>query len=93
MQTPRAYRAEIQTDGIVRAVDVVNRELSALAGGALVSFSVPPGCVVVLRGEQVKLRMVQPGDRVRVTYAEERGSLVARVVEAQPGHPPFGISR
>ena len=53
----------------------------------------PPGCVVVLRGEQVKLRMVQPGDRVRVTYAEERDSLVARVVEAQPGHLPFGVSR
>ncbi len=83
----------MQTDGIVHVVDTINRELTALIGETLVSFDVPPGSRVVLRGEPVKLRLVQPGDLVRVTYAEVRDSLVARVVEAQPGQPPAGLLR
>lgn len=89
MKTPGTCRAEIRTDGTVRAVDTVNRELSVAVGGSLVSFDVPPGCVVVLRGEPVELRLIQPGDLVRVTYGEVRGRPVARVVEARAGrqHP------
>jgi hypothetical protein len=92
MQTSGTRRADSQTDGIVHSVDTLNRELAALAGGALVSFYLPPGCVISLRGERVKLRMVQPGDRVRVSHAEVRGSRVARTVEVQPGHPPAARS-
>ena len=93
MQTPGTCRPQMQSDGIVHGVDTVNRELAALVGGALVNFDVPPGCAVVLRGERVKLRMVQPGDRVRVTYASFRGSRVACAVEVQTGRPPSVLSR
>jgi hypothetical protein len=82
----------MQIDGIVKSVDTVNRQLAALAGGARVNFDVPPGCVIALRGERVKLRMVQPDDRVRVAYAEVHGSLVARRLEVQPEHPPVAPS-
>jgi hypothetical protein len=81
----------MRADGIVRAVDPVNRELAALVGGAVVTFDVPPGCAVVLRGERVKLRLIQPGDQVRVTYAAVRGCLVARAVEVHTGHLPRGL--
>jgi hypothetical protein len=80
-------RAEIQRDGIVHAVDTVGRELSVLVGGAVVTFDVPPGCVVLLRGEPVKLRLIQPGDPVRVIYEEARGAAVARRVEVRIGRP------
>ncbi len=92
MQTPGTCRPETQTDGLVREVDTVNRELTAVVGGELLTFDVPPDCVVVLRGERVKFRMVQPGDLLRVTYAEVRGSRVGRVVEVQAGPPPAGRS-
>jgi hypothetical protein len=88
MQTPELRRPFSQTDAVVRRVDVVNRELTVRAGHALAVFDVPPGCAVLLRGERVKLRMVQPGDRVRVTYAPRRGSLVACAVEVQPPSGP-----
>jgi hypothetical protein len=93
MQPLVTRRTESQTDGVVQHVDTVNRELAALVGGALVTFDVPPGCPVVLRGERVKLRLVQPGDPVRVTYTGARGPLVACAVEVPGGHPPPGRSR
>jgi hypothetical protein len=93
MQTPLTRRAESQTDGVVQRIDTVSRELTARVGTAVVTFDVPPDCPVVLRGERVKLRLVQPGDRVRVTYAPLRDALVARVVEVQGGCPGHGLSR
>jgi hypothetical protein len=93
MMTQSTRRPDSQAHGIVRGVDTVSRELAALVGGAAVTIDVPPGCPVTLHGERVKLRMVQPGDSVRVTYAEVRGSLVARAVEVQPGQPPAPRSR
>jgi hypothetical protein len=93
MQTSGTCRHQTQTDGLVHEVDTVNRELTAVVGGELLTFDVPPNCVVVLRGERVKLRLVQPGDFARLTYAEVRGSRVARVVEVQDGPLPAGRSR
>jgi hypothetical protein len=92
MQPPVTRRAESQTDGIVQHVDPVSRELAALVEGVPVTFDIPPDCPVVLRGERVKLRMVLPRDLVRVTYADARDSLVARLVEVQSGQPPPGLS-
>ena len=55
--------------------------IDVASGRVTGGFDVPPGCPVVLRGDPVKLRMVLPGDLVRVTYEEVRGSRVARLVE------------
>ena len=72
---------------------VNRRELAALVEGILVTIYVPPDCNVVLRGERVKLRMVQPRDRVRVTYTELADSLVAREIEVRPAYPPASLSQ
>jgi hypothetical protein len=68
---------------LVHRVDLVNREMVALVEGDFVTFYVPPDCSVALRGERVKLRMVQPRDRVRVNYWG-RDFPVATMIEVQP---------
>ncbi len=83
----------MKADAVVQRVDPVNRELAAVVEEVLVHIYVPPDCDVVLHGERVKLRMVQPGDHVRVTYTELGDSLIARAVEVQPGHPTSSLSR
>ena len=52
-----------------------------------VSLDVRPDCVITLRGERVKLRLIQPRDRVRVEYTEHPGARVADTIEVQPGGP------
>ena len=89
-QTQHTCRPTTQAEAIVHRVNAVDRELTVFVAGSLVSFYVPPGCPVILHGERVKLRMVQPRDRVRVTCSEQRGSLVAHAIEVQPGPPPPG---
>ena len=81
MRTPKVSGREVTIEGTVLSVDTVNRELTVLSRAVRVAFDVPPGCPIVLRGERVKLRLVQPGDRVRVTAD---GPRVASAVEVQP---------
>jgi hypothetical protein len=83
----------LEAEAVIHRVDPVNRELAALVEGGLVMIYVPPACDVILRGERIKLRMVQPRDRVRVTYTEVADSLVARAIEVLPGHPTSSLSQ
>jgi hypothetical protein len=76
-----------EAEAVVQRVDSINRELAALVDGVLVTIYVPPACDVMLRGERIKLRMVQPRDRVRVTYTPFANSMVASAIEVQPGRP------
>jgi len=85
MRVPMDRRPVVHVDGVVRRVDPVGREVEVHAGGATVSFDVRPDCVITLRGERVKLRLIQPRDRIRVAYTEHEGARVADVVEVQPG--------
>lgn len=87
MQRPDAARYIAEIDGIVRRVDPTGREVEVQIAGTPVSFDVRPDCVVTLRGERVKLRLIQPRDRVRVAYTECRGTRVADAIEVQPGGP------
>jgi hypothetical protein len=87
MQRPNACRPIAEIDGVVRRVDPVGREVELHAGGATISLDVPPDCVISLRGERVKLRLIQPRDRVRVKYVEYPGVRVADAIEVQPGGP------
>jgi hypothetical protein len=77
----------LEARGVVRRVDPVGREVEVAVAGATVSFDVRPDCVITLRGERVKLRLVQSLDRVRVAYTETRGTRVADAIEVQPGGP------
>jgi hypothetical protein len=83
----------LEAEAVVHRVDPVTRELASCVEGVLVTIYVPPDCDVVLRGERVKLRMVQPRDRVRVTYTEFADSLVAHAIEVLPGFPISPRSR
>jgi hypothetical protein len=87
MQGPNAARQLVEINGVVRRVDPAGREVEVQIAGAPVSFDVRPGCVITLRGERVKLRLIQPRDRVRVEYTECRGACVAGTIEVQPGGP------
>ena len=76
----------LHTDGIIQQVDTVNRELRVQVNGTLMTFDVPPGCTVILNNEQVKLRLLQPADRVKVAYyLGPCGLRAARRVEARTG--------
>jgi hypothetical protein len=87
MQRPNARRPITEIDGVVRRVDPVGREVEVHAAGITVSLDVRPDCVITLRGERVKLRLIQPRDRVRVKYTEHSGARVAGAIEVQPGGP------
>lgn len=87
MQRRNSSKPASKAEAVVHRVDTVNRELAVLVDGGLVNFDVAPDCTIFLRGERVKLRMVQPGDHVQVIYTELRGFLVARTIEVQPGYP------
>jgi hypothetical protein len=93
MEGPNAWRLSEKFDGIVRRVDPVSREVAALVEGVLVTIYVPPDSEVILHGERVKLRMVQPGDRVRGTYTKLADSLIAREIEVQPAYPSSTLSQ
>jgi hypothetical protein len=72
-------------EGTVCQVDIINRELVLLVNDARVVFDVPPDCQIVLRGERVRLRVVQPRDRARVTYAIRRGRPAAHSIDVRAG--------
>jgi hypothetical protein len=93
MQRRNACKPALEAKAVVHRVDPVSRELAALIEGVLVTIYVPPDCAIVLRGERVKLRMVQPRDRVHVTYTELYDSLIAREIEVQPGYPLSFLSQ
>ncbi len=87
MRSPESCGRAVRAEGVVQRVDTVNRELVLFVGDTLLIIDVPADCPITLRGERVKLRMVQPRDRVQATYTERCGLRVAVAVEAQPGGP------
>lgn len=89
MHVQNANRAVLQTNGVIRRVDPVGRELEVTVAGTPVSFDVRIDCAITLRGERVKLRLLQPRDRVRIMYAWVEGVRVADAVDAQPGNAPL----
>ena len=77
-----------QADGVVQQVDTVNRDLQILTNGDSVEFDVSPECTVILNREWVKLRLLQPTDRVRVFYGSDSNGLrIAHRVVAKAGIP------
>jgi hypothetical protein len=66
-------------------MDLIGREIEVVNEAKLLTMMVPPGCQVYLHGERVKLRLLLPGDRLRISYRKLRDTLVACLVEAQSG--------
>jgi hypothetical protein len=87
MKPSQTGPSTLEIEGVVCRVDTINRELVIRTGTALMTFEAPCRCTIELHRESVKLRMVQPRDRVKIIYTDGRGSLVARSIEVQSGPP------
>jgi hypothetical protein len=85
MRTRNSYEPALKAEAVVQRVDPISRELIVLIDGVLTTIYVRPGCDVMLRGERIKLRMVQPKDRVLVTYDEHANSMIADAIDVQYG--------
>ena len=72
-----------QISGVIRDIDLVNRQLDLRGCAGRSSVDVPPNCRILLRGEPVKLRILQPGDYIRVTLSTSASLKVARQIEVQ----------
>jgi hypothetical protein len=70
--------------GTVQRVDLVQREITVDVGAQQVDVDVPPQCPVVLRGERIKLRIIQVGDVVRISLTPRAARCVAQCVEVAP---------
>jgi hypothetical protein len=68
-------------EGTLQNVDLIAREMSVRVDGSVMAFDLPPDCTVLLNQERVKLRLLQPTDRVRVTFWDTNGRHQARLVE------------
>lgn len=84
MQRAKRITRTLHSVGMVHRVDTVNRELTVFVDGELMTFDAPVGCAVILHGEPVKLRLVQPQDRVKITHTSRDGLRVALTIEVQP---------
>lgn len=87
MQRPNTGSTTTEVDGVIRRVDTVGREVDLHTGGVTFRLDVPPDCLILLRGERVKLRLLQPRDRVRVKYVEYSEARVADAIEVRSGGP------
>jgi hypothetical protein len=70
------------TRGILQRIDLIDREVTVRQENGSVTYSVSSNCEVLLNGERVKLRMLQPRDRVRIAYRPRSEHLIALSVEA-----------
>ena len=73
-------RGEI--NGIIRNVDTVNRDMTVMTEGRDKQVDVPVGCKILLNGESVKLRLLQPGDHVHVIFLQRSGGRAASWINA-----------
>lgn len=56
--------------GVIEAIDLTGRSLKILVDGTPEVFDLSPDCPLVLHGELVKLRLLQPQDLVCINYTE-----------------------
>jgi hypothetical protein len=73
-----------RAQGIIERVDTLGREITMLLPTGLEVFYLPPDCPIVLHGERIKLRMIQPRDQALVIFDKNNGMLVAKLLEVQP---------
>jgi hypothetical protein len=68
-------------EGTLEAVDPASREIVVrLDGGGHLLFYLPLDCPILLRKERVKLRLLQPHDRVRIRFVADAAALAAQLV-------------
>ncbi len=82
MKAPVADAAPEVAHGVLQRIDMVGREVTVRQPGGDASYAVSPRCEVLLNGERVKLRMLQPRDRVRVAHRLRAEGRTALSIEA-----------
>lgn len=70
-------------DGVLQRIDLIERAVTVRQEASALTFAVSPQCEILLNGERVKLRMLQPRDRVSVTYRDRGEGRTALSVEAR----------
>jgi hypothetical protein len=81
------------TEAVVREVNVVAREILASTAAGEIAIDVPCDCPIMLRGQRIKLRLVQPGDSVAVSLVTSAGRYAASRVLVQPEQAPLANSK
>ncbi len=71
----------LHVEGIIQRVDALAREVAVRIDGVEVIFDVPADCVVLLYGERVKLRLLQPQDRAVIAYSPRQLPPTAQLIE------------
>jgi hypothetical protein len=70
--------------GIVQKIDLVGRDMTVQLTSGSMMFDIPPDCPILLHGEPIKLRMVQPRDHVCIVFTRLPERATAARVEVQP---------
>lgn len=81
MPSPTANMPTQMAEGFLEAVDLLNRCVTVRQDDSAWTYDVPTSCEVLLNGERVKLRLLQPRDRVSVTYCRRQGVPTALSLE------------
>ena len=71
--------------GRVVAVDPANRLVRVSDGREAVDVLVPPGCVIRLNAEPIRLRLLEPGDPIEADVVETPAGCVAAAVRTGRG--------
>ena len=69
--------------GILQRLDLIDREITVRQESGSVTYAISSNCEVLLNGERVKLRMLQPRDHVRIAYRGRSEPPAALSVEAR----------
>ena len=78
---------ECQVLGTIEEVDLLTREVTVALPEHTCVFDIPPGCPIVLHGERIKLRLVQPGDQVAITFLPRAELPIVKLLKVQPNQP------
>jgi hypothetical protein len=83
MQPPHEQEI-LEVEGTLDELSTVSREMCVRDNGTRWMFDVPLSCPILLHGERVKLRLLQPRDRLRVRYTRLPDRSIARSIQVIP---------
>lgn len=67
----------VHVEGTILAIDPIGRTVMIMLPSGPFTFDVPARCEILLNGERVKYRLLQPRDKVCLTFSRQRGFLTA----------------
>lgn len=92
LQSSMTEAALMLAHGTVQRIDLIARELTIRQECRSITYNIPPTCEVLLNGERVKLRLLQPRDQVRITHRIQADGRTALSIEAVTRFEPTRVS-